>query len=101
MRDYNKSNKDKIWKYNRSYRLEQRYGITFEQLNSMIIAQGGMCAICTRKFKNPRDTHVDHNHESKQVRQLLCNNCNQGLGQFKENELTLQRAIEYLRRWNS
>jgi hypothetical protein len=96
---YRQENKDKIWKYNRNYRLEQAYGITLEQLNSMIISQGGACAICMEKFKSSRGTHVDHDHKLKRVRQLLCSSCNQGLGYFKENQLTLQRAIEYLRRW--
>jgi hypothetical protein len=80
--------------------LKKKYGVTLEQVNSMIVSQGGVCAICMEKFRNAKDTHVDHNHQSGQVRQLLCNNCNRGLGEFKENQLTLQRAIEYLQKWN-
>ena len=40
---------------------------------------------------------VDHHHATKQVRGLLCNECNIGLGRFKEDVALLERAIEYLK----
>jgi hypothetical protein len=40
---------------------------------------------------------VDHNHISGLVRGLLCRNCNNGLGQFKDNIETLEKAITYLK----
>jgi hypothetical protein len=80
--------------------LKRKYGITLDQFNSMYIAQGTACAICLRKFENNKHTHVDHNHLTGQVRQLLCKECNNGLGNFKESLVNLQRAIEYLQRWS-
>ena len=84
----------------RNIHLKRKYGITLEQVNAMITAQNGACAICLEKFVNTRDTHVDHNHETGQVRQLLCTECNHGVGNFKEKPINLQRAIEYLQRWS-
>jgi protein-arginine kinase activator protein McsA len=58
----------------------------------MIAAQGGRCLICQEETK----LHVDHCHETKKVRGLLCRECNTGLGKFKERVDLLERAIHYL-----
>lgn len=65
----------------------------------MLAKQGGVCAIC----KNPEKScargyrlAVDHDHATKQVRGLLCVNCNQGLGHFRDSIPRLQAAIGYL-----
>lgn len=84
----------------RDKNLRRKYKLTLEQVNAMITAQNGACAICLEPFKSTRDTHVDHNHETGKVRQLLCTMCNHGVGNFKERPINLQRAIEYLQRWN-
>ena len=60
----------------------------------MIQAQGGLCPICR---KRPAE-HVDHDHKSGKVRAILCEMCNGGLGQFKDDPATIRRAITYLER---
>ena len=52
------------------------------------------CIICGSDDK----LVVDHDHITGQVRGMLCNPCNLGLGHFKDNVSTLESAIEYLRR---
>jgi hypothetical protein len=76
-----------------------RYGIDHGTYDAMIIAQDGKCAICqtTDPGKGLARFHIDHCHDSKQVRGLLCDQCNHGLGHFRDNTEFLSRAISYLR----
>ena len=73
-------------------RLKNLYGITLTEYEEMYTKQNGKCAIC---FKSMDKLHVDHCHETKRVRGLLCGNCNRGLGLFKDNFYYLDRASEY------
>jgi len=77
----------------RKVRLKSKYGITPERYNEMYIAQNGQCIICTIKYDK---LAIDHCHDTKIIRGLLCLNCNTALGQFKDNISNLQRAIQYL-----
>lgn len=78
----------------------RKYKLTLDQVNSMIVAQDHRCAICLEKLGESRDTHVDHDHKTGKIRQILCRGCNHGIGNFKENMVILQRAVDYLKRWN-
>ena len=78
----------------RRWHLKHAYGITPEQHDAMLAEQAGACAICDTPLGS--DPHVDHCHETKEVRGLLCRTCNLGLGHFKDNTARLSRAIAYL-----
>jgi len=66
--------------YNRRFRVEQ-YGITLEEYNDMFIEQDGCCAICgIHQSELNYSLCVDHNHETGNVRGLLCRGCNANLG---------------------
>jgi hypothetical protein len=66
-------------------------------------AQDGRCAICgVPEAEAPRARlAVDHDHDSNRIRGLLCNNCNCGLGHFKDSPSRMLAAIEYLARTGS
>ena len=95
-RKWREQNKDKV----REYNLKNIYGITSKEYDEILKHQRGMCAICeTTNAGNRHGTDkfcIDHDHLTGRVRGLLCNNCNHGLGKFKDDILTLQSAIEYL-----
>ncbi|KKM81485.1 hypothetical protein LCGC14_1329300 [marine sediment metagenome] len=76
-------------------RLVRKYGITLDDYDQMLKAQGGGCAICGRKPTNRR-LDVDHSHKSKNVRGLLCHKCNRGLPWFNDNPDVLRSAVRYL-----
>ena len=98
--EYRLKNKDKAKEYVRRSQLKAFYGITPEQYDSMLESQGNKCAICHDDFKSRKHTHVDHNHTTNTVRQLLCSSCNRALGLFKENPKILTSALDYLNKWN-
>jgi hypothetical protein len=72
----------------------QFFGATPESLAALAAAQGNACAICKVPFDNTQV--LDHNHITGLVRGLLCNACNLGLGQFRDNSGLLLLAREYL-----
>jgi hypothetical protein len=58
--------------------------------------QEGKCNIC----KMPHEVlHVDHDHESRSLRALLCGSCNRMLGLAKDDPNILENAIQYLKKW--
>lgn len=80
----------------RKHYMYYRYGITEEDYNNLFNGQEGVCKICKTPPKEGRRLDIDHCHETKKVRGLLCNNCNRGLGHFMDNHELLQKAINYL-----
>ena len=80
--------------------VKRRYGIGHEKVKQMFVEQQGVCAICGNGFKDRKDMHIDHDHSTNQIRQLLCQSCNVGIGNFKENASILLRAAEYVNRWS-
>lgn len=77
-------------------RLKRVYGISLEEKLQMFESQNGKCAICERALLEAYKSHVDHNHITGKVRELLCQDCNHGLGNFDENPAVLRRAVAYL-----
>ncbi len=66
---------------NRNSTLKSKYGFSITQYDAMYVKQGGCCAICrcpVHDKRNARRNHfsVDHDHETKVVRGLLCSRCN-------------------------
>ena len=78
----------------RSDYLRHKFGITQSDISEMAARQGWRCAICLRPFRET--PNVDHDHATGQIRGLLCNSCNLGLGKFKDDPCSLDRAVEYL-----
>ena len=76
-------------------RVENTYGISGDDYGRLHAPQGGRCAICQRATGKPRRLAVDHNHQTGQVRGLLCSPCNfELLGRY--DQAALQRALDYL-----
>ena len=75
------------------------YGIKMEVFEQMISLQNNKCAICNRAFTSRKHTHIDHNHATGKIRQILCNKCNIGIGQFNDDINIMKLAINYLERW--
>lgn len=79
----------------RDQKLRQVYGISLEQYDAMLQGQNGGCAICGAT-PGLRSHVVDHDHNTGQVRGLLCESCNNGIGRFQDNPALLRQAATYL-----
>ena len=90
---YNHRYKD----YRRNWHLTKHYNITLEDYNQMFADQEGRCGICgTHQTECKKALAVDHNHETNEVRGLLCDPCNLGLGKLGDNVEGLEQAMRYL-----
>lgn len=82
-------------------RLQSAYGISSDQLGTMLALQDGRCAICRTPADDlKKGLAIDHNHETGQVRGLLCNNCNTALGLLKDSPELMGRAAAYVEKWS-
>ncbi len=80
----------------RASRRKSMFGVTAEQAAAILEAQGGVCAICGGGPSGMGGFHVDHCHETKRVRGLLCLQCNTAIGMLDEDPERLRAAIRYL-----
>jgi hypothetical protein len=97
-------NKDKVLRSRERGRIRKalrrrwkKYGLTPEQFNIKNETQTGLCMLCNELNQNGRDLCVDHDHETGNVRDLLCTRCNRGLGMFKDSPELLEKAAAYIR----
>lgn len=69
--------------------------LTDKQKQSARFKYGDNCMICGLRSKFKMNA-VDHCHVKGHIRGILCQNCNMGIGYFKENVELLKSAIRYL-----
>lgn len=88
----------------REYNYLDSYDIDCDDYEQMYWAQDGCCKICSKAFplngKGHNRLHVDHNHDTTQVRALLCLTCNMALGSFKDSPELCRLAAAYLEYYN-
>jgi len=110
---YYKRNKEKIDKRCKDYwnkiqesgfslkreqQLAKIYDLTPKEVANMEEESHGCCFICgVHKSQLKKELFIDHNHETGQIRGLLCSNCNFMLGNAKDNIEILQKGINYLK----
>ncbi len=80
---------------------QRAYGLDPAAYNAMIAVQKNCCAICAKEETETRKgvlraLAVDHNHQTGQVRELLCTACNKLIGLANEDRDTLLAALRYL-----
>jgi hypothetical protein len=68
--------------------------------DEILAEQLGVCAICGLP-PNGRRLAVDHDHETGEIRGLLCAQCNFGLGNFGDDPLRLHAAISYVEKYRN
>lgn len=105
---WKRENAKHVAELNATSHRQRRYGLSPERFAEMLVKQNNKCAVCPVVFTfEDRETTpcVDHDHTccssntscGKCVRGLVCHHCNAGLGSFRDNTVTLQNAIQYLK----
>lgn len=90
--------------YSAAWARNKKYGITQSEFDLLWIVFKGRCGICNCKLRLPLHQRgqpldvvaLDHNHITGNIRGLLCNACNKGLGLFKDSVELLNKAKDYL-----
>ena len=76
--------------------LKRKYGITLKDYSEMLEEQSGSCAICGTPEPENKKFDVDHDHQTGDVRGLLCTSCNRMLGHGRDNPEILTAGAKYL-----
>jgi hypothetical protein len=79
------------------YLIKRQYGLNEDQFYDLIDFQGNKCGIC----KIPLDKvqiNIDHDHETGQIRGILCDKCNRSLGLLLDSPIIILKAIEWLKK---
>lgn len=75
----------------------KKFGLTPDDFRSMLAGQKGRCGICGGA-NGGRRLCIDHDHQTGQIRGLLCHRCNTSLGLLNDDPLRLLAAVDYLMR---
>ena len=85
----------------RAKNILRKYGITWDQFDAMLKAQNSGCAVCGEPLELDEGSkgrvNIDHNHETGEVRAVLCHPCNTKLGAV-ESPGFLPLALAYLKK---
>ena len=85
--------------YNRKYArvlIKNKYGLTLEQVDKILISQDHKCALCGKSLKETKRC-IDHDHKTGKVRGILCVRCNLTLGFIEDGDIhRLKKIFTYL-----
>ena len=93
-RQWRESNQEARSEYAHGYHILQKYGLTRESYQQMLLDQNGVCAICEQASE--KRLAVDHDHTTGEVRGLVCTICNLLISHVERNPDLVNRALEYL-----
>lgn len=76
----------------------RQYGVTEEQYQALYKKQNGKCALCGNPETDARHGRlsIDHNHETGEIRGLLCGRCNMAIGLLRDDPVLARRVAAYL-----
>lgn len=70
------------------------YGLDGTMFARLMAGQDGKCACCAREIGE--GANIDHDHDTGEVRGILCGPCNRGIGLLQDSSDILRRAADYL-----
>jgi len=91
-RKKDKASKESLWA---AYIL-RTYNLTVEDYWALYEFQGGKCALCQRATGKTKRLAVDHDHQTGEIRGLLCGTCNKIVGHARDEAECFGRGVAYL-----
>lgn len=82
-------------------KLKYKFNLEYSEYLELLKNSNRQCEICKKHLKfggKYRTGVIDHCHNKNKVRGILCRQCNNALGLFKDDINTLKNTIEYLNR---
>jgi hypothetical protein len=76
---------------------ERKYNLSKNQV--LELKARTECEICGNINIKNKALCIDHNHITGQVRGVLCDACNTGIGKLRDDVTLLQQAINYLNKY--
>jgi hypothetical protein len=80
LREWRRLHKD----YVKSQKLKFCFGITLDDYKRILESQGNKCPVCGKLATDEKYFDVDHNHETGEIRGILCSRCNRSLGWYEK-----------------
>lgn len=95
--EWRRNNPERFARTRRARHYRKTYGITLDDYESMLAAQGGRCRGCgATKSAFIEMLVVDHDHSTGRVRELLCDQCNLAIGNALDRPEVLRALAAYL-----
>lgn len=83
----------------RANNLREQYNMTIAEYEALLLKNNGCCWICNvPEHELRRRLAVDHCHKTGQIRGLLCDRCNKGLGLLGDSLQSIEYVLQYLKR---
>lgn len=79
---------------NRFNQIKHLYGLDRLAFATAYYRSAGLCEICEDDIID--SFHIDHDHDTGEVRGLLCGPCNRGIGLLRDSKRNFGRAVRYL-----
>jgi len=92
---YRLQNREKYNEMAKRWHFKTRYGLTLEDIDAILAAQNYKCKLCGEPLVETKRC-IDHDHETGEIRGILCQKCNVGLGMFNDDSKKLKLAAKYL-----
>lgn len=77
--------------------IRQKYGLQEHAYKEMLEKHNYQCDICESKTR----LCIDHCHKTGKIRGILCGKCNSGIGLLNDNIADLEKAIRYLKKYET
>jgi hypothetical protein len=89
-REWRKLNKD----YVKSQKLKFCFGISLEEYKIILEYQGNKCPVCGKLATDKKYFDVDHDHETGEIRGILCSRCNRSLGWYEKCRKEIETYLD-------